>query len=199
MFQTTLDAENKEWDNKMGELQQNFANLENGLIDRQKNELEQLHEHLDRTLPIKSKPSSKLLNMRQIQQNLVKQKKYNEANEIKDKAAELEQEEEQKWADMRADKISTQEKQLMLKHSKERDALNKKTQSALAELERDRKRRVDQVIHNYHNTKKQTATAHNIELAQMSKFEKAGGSPSNRKSSDATGSSLMEENPSTKG
>ena len=199
MFQTTLDAENKEWDNKMEELKQNFGKLENELIDRQKKELEQVHEHLDRTLPIKSKPSSKLLNMRQIQQNLVKQKKYNEANEVKDKAAELEEEEEQKWANMRADKIATQEKQLMQKHSKERDALNKKTQSALAELERDRKRRIDQVIHNYHNTKKQTATAHHIELAQMSKFEKASGSPNNRKSSDVTGSSLMEENPPTKG
>lgn len=74
-YQSTLDKTNADWDEKLEKLEQHFIDLENQLIEKQKEELTNLHEKLEQTIPVNSKPSTALLNLRSIQQNLVKQKK----------------------------------------------------------------------------------------------------------------------------
>ena len=76
LFDSLIEKENKEWEKKMGDLNEHFTGIENEMIEKQKKEREDLINELDRTLPTKFKPSSTLLNQKQIQQNLVKQKKY---------------------------------------------------------------------------------------------------------------------------
>ena len=177
----------------MAELDQHFVGIENDLIEKQKLELDNLREKLERTLSQKSKPSSTLLNLRQVQANLVKQKKYTEANETKNKAAELEAEEDEKWLRVRADKIAYQEAQLMQKHTKEREGHNKRTQTAMAELEIDKNKKMGQLVQNYNNEKKQTLSMHNIVLAQISKYEKKG-SPL-KKAADMSESEVTDNSP----
>ena len=75
MYQNMIDAENKEWDKKMLDLKQHFLQIENEMIEKQKEEYDNSLAGLERSLPAKAKPSSALLNLKQIQQNLVKQKK----------------------------------------------------------------------------------------------------------------------------
>ncbi len=171
-FETTLEEERKDWDQKVADLKENFLGIENEMIERQKKELEELHNKLETALPVKAKPSSALLNLRMVQQNLVKQKKYAEANETKQKAQAIEADEDEKWTKIRAEKIAVQEAQLMQKHNKEREAHAKRVKTALAEMEIERNKRLDQLVHNYNNTKKQTVNIHNIEMAHISKLEK---------------------------
>ena len=59
----------------MAEVDAVFNDMANKLADKQKAELESLHTYLEETLPKVPKPSSALLNLKQIQQNLAKQSK----------------------------------------------------------------------------------------------------------------------------
>jgi len=188
VFEKTLAEENDTWDKKVMELKQHFVAIENEMIDRQKSELEKLRMTLENNLPMKSKPSSTLLNLRAVQQNLVKQKKYAEAEESKKKALEMEAEEDRKWQQIRGEKIAFQEAQLMQKHGKEREAHNKRAQTALAELDKERTKKVAQLTQNFNNLSKQNANAHNIEMAHISKMDKKS-SPPNEAIEDMTESS----------
>ncbi len=161
----------------MSDLRQHFVDMENEMIARQKEEIETLHADLDQQLPEKPKASTELLNLRQIQFTLVKQKKYGEANATKAQAQELEDKENERWAKARADKIQAQETLLIQRHTKEREAHTRRTQSALAELELEKNKRIDQLVHSYTNAKKQTKTVQKIELAQMSRSSENHGSP----------------------
>ena len=183
-FQTSLEEEDKEWDKRVEELKQHFASIENEMIERQKQELYELHDKLDKSLPSRSKPSSALLNLKAVQQNLVKQKKYAEANDAKLRAQTMEAEEEKKWAQVRDEKIAYQEALLMQKHNKEREAHAKRAETALDELDIERKKKTEQLIQNYNNTKKQTSNVHKIEMAQMSKYEKRS-SPTSKAMNEA--------------
>jgi hypothetical protein len=174
LYDKMMEDENKEWEKKMSDLTQHFEQIENELVEKQKKEREDLIAELDRTLPTKIKPSSTLLNQKQIQQNLVKQKKYNEANDMKESIEKLEAEEEKKWTKQRSDKIGTQEAQLMQKHKKEREAHAKRAKTAMQELEKEMSKKVSQLTQTYNNTRKQTETAQKIEVAQLTKAEKKG-------------------------
>jgi len=200
-----IDAENNEWNKKILDLKQHFVLIENEMIEKQKKERENLLAELERTIPTNPKPSSMLLNQKQIQQNLVKQKKYtnslivsryNEANDMKEIIEQLEEEEEKKWTKQRSDKISTQEAQLMQKHKKEREAHAKREKTAMQELEKEKAKKIAQLTNTYNNTRKQTETAHKIELAQLPKGDKKGSPP---KISVSGGESGMVENSPAKG
>ena len=62
----------------------------------------------------------------------------------------------------------------MQKHKKEREAHNKRTQTAMTELEKEKSKKIDKLKQECNNVKKQTENAQKIELAQLSKAEKKG-------------------------
>ena len=82
LFQESLEKENKKWDDKMAEVDAMFNEMANKLVDKQKQELEAFHDALEKSIPTNPKPSSKLLNLRQIQQNLAKQNKYDSLHSL---------------------------------------------------------------------------------------------------------------------
>eukprot|EP01022_Parablepharisma_sp_SALTPOND_P012411 TRINITY_DN1592_c0_g1_i1.p4 TRINITY_DN1592_c0_g1~~TRINITY_DN1592_c0_g1_i1.p4 ORF type:complete len:214 (-),score=43.06 TRINITY_DN1592_c0_g1_i1:453-1094(-) len=165
-FQSHLDEEKDKWDTRMSEMKQHLATIENEMIERQKKELETLHNNLETSLPTNFKPSSTLLNLKKVQQNLIKQKKYAEASATKDKIEEMEEEEDRKWKQVRGEKIAFQEAQLVQKHNREREGHNKRTKTALAELEIERDKNIQQFMQNY-NIRKQIVNAQKSQVSKL--------------------------------
>ena len=93
---------------------------------------------------------------------------------MKEKIETMEKEEEKKWLKTRNEKKSIQEAQLMQKHKKERDAHNKRAQTAANELEKEKTKKMEKLMQSYNNVKKQTNITQKIEIAQMTKTEKKG-------------------------
>ncbi len=63
---------NEIWDNRMVQFNERAQQLEEEMIEKHKGELEEFLRSLDESLPEKPKDSSELLNMRKIEDNLVK-------------------------------------------------------------------------------------------------------------------------------
>lgn len=67
-------AEN--WEKVNQEMAEKFEEMRNNLKGKHSEELEKLHEELEKSIPDKPKPSAAYLNSKKIQQNLAKQMKY---------------------------------------------------------------------------------------------------------------------------
>lgn len=74
-FQESIEIANTEWDMKLKKLKENLVDVENEMIEKQKAELTELKNSLDQNIPENPKLSVALLNIKNIQQNLKKQKK----------------------------------------------------------------------------------------------------------------------------
>ena len=77
---------NKNWDETLGQIEQNDNMAQKNLEDKHIRELEENRQRLDETLPLNFKHSAELLNLQKIQQNLAKQKEYAEAHQVQIKA-----------------------------------------------------------------------------------------------------------------
>lgn len=78
-----LQEFNMVWDNKVKEFEEHSDILQTTLQHRQRAELEQFIVKCDQTVMPRFKHSKQLLNLRHIEKNLAKQKKYQEANSTK--------------------------------------------------------------------------------------------------------------------
>ena len=79
------------------------------LEERHQKELEENRQVLEQRIPVVFKPSSELLNLKKIQDQLARQKEYGEAHKVQQKVAELEREEQEKYLQVRMKKIVAQE------------------------------------------------------------------------------------------
>lgn len=75
-YQESIKNANAEWDDKTQKLEEHFMDLENELIEKQKEEMTKFNESIEQRFPSTPKQSVALLNLKQVQLNLVKQKKY---------------------------------------------------------------------------------------------------------------------------
>lgn len=172
IFKDSIEKVSSDWDSKLEKLEQHFVDMENQMIERQKQELSNYVDMLEKSLPNNFKQSVTLLNLKQVQQNLVKQKNFVEANETKAQILALEAEEADKWAKKRAEKISVQEAQLIQKHKKEREAHEKRVQSAFNELNIERNKEISRLTQNYQNLKNQMSNAQKIDIVKITKQNK---------------------------
>ena len=76
------DNFNQMWDQKQKEFQDHAVQLIGSMEERHVKELEDNRADLEQRLPIKYKPSSEILNLQKIQDNLAKQKQYAEAHQV---------------------------------------------------------------------------------------------------------------------
>ncbi|CAD8105761.1 unnamed protein product [Paramecium sonneborni] len=67
---------NQFWDEKMQKFNDEASAVESDLLNRQQNEFNKVSEELERTIPIKPKESSDVLNLKKREEYLAKQKKY---------------------------------------------------------------------------------------------------------------------------
>jgi hypothetical protein len=75
MYQESIEKANAEWDEKTQKLEEHFIELENEMIEKQKEEMVKFNESIEQKFPATPKQSVALLNLKQVQLNLVKQKK----------------------------------------------------------------------------------------------------------------------------
>eukprot|EP00826_Nyctotherus_ovalis_P054353 TRINITY_DN7111_c0_g1_i3.p3 TRINITY_DN7111_c0_g1~~TRINITY_DN7111_c0_g1_i3.p3 ORF type:complete len:134 (-),score=49.62 TRINITY_DN7111_c0_g1_i3:143-544(-) len=111
--------------------------------------MEALHNKLELSVPNSPKPSAELLRLKNTKEQLSKQKNYMEAMKVKEEEQKLAEEEDKQWKQERAKKIAVQEAQLMQRHTKEREAHNKRADLALLELEKEKDKRI-QYIEKYY-------------------------------------------------
>jgi hypothetical protein len=92
-------------------------------------QLEKHRQDLEENLPQRPKMSSEYLNLKKIEENMVKQKKFAEAHQIQQKALQLEQEEIEKHLQLRQKKIVQSEQKLMHQQTIALNSLKKKCEA----------------------------------------------------------------------
>ena len=77
---------NKRWDEALAQIEQQDQQAIRALEDRHIHDLEENRQMLEQKLPLTFKQSAELLNLKQIQQQLARQKQYAEAHQVQIKA-----------------------------------------------------------------------------------------------------------------
>ena len=147
------------WDNKLLSFIENGNKMEDELALNQNSKLEELINDLTSNYP-PIKFSSEYLNLRQIEKNLVKQERYQEANYYKSKCDKLEKEETEKYNKERSDKIHKKAEALGLKFENEKKVLREKLDRNFELLKVQRDKELKQITSKYKNRKTELNCIH---------------------------------------
>ena len=147
------------WDNKLLSFIENGNKLEEELVQNQNNKLEELINELTSNYP-SIKFSKEYLNLKQIEKNLVKQERYQEANYYKSKCDKLEKEEIEKYNKERSDKIHKKAEALGLKFENEKKVLREKLDRNFELLKVQRDKELKQITSKYKNRKTELNCIH---------------------------------------
>ena len=140
------------WDNKLLSFIENGNKLEEELVQNQNNKLEELINELTSNYP-SIKFSKEYLNLKQIEKNLVKQERYQEANYYKEKCDKLELEENEKYNKERNDNIRKKVESFGLKFENEKKVLREKLDRNFELLKVQRDKELKQITFKYRNRK----------------------------------------------
>ena len=140
------------WDNKLLSFIENGNKLEEELVQNQNNKLEELINELTSNYP-SIKYSKEYLNLKQIEKNLVKQERYQEANYYKEKCDKLEMEENEKYNKERNDNIRKKVESFGLKFENEKKVLREKLDRNFELLKVQRDKELKQITFKYRNRK----------------------------------------------
>ena len=140
------------WDNKLLSFIENGNKLEEELVQNQNNKLEELINELTSNYP-SIKFSKEYLNLKQIEKNLVKQERYQEANYYKEKCDKLELEENEKYNKERNDNIRKKVESFGLKFENEKKVLREKLDRNFELLKVQRDTELKQITFKYRNRK----------------------------------------------
>jgi hypothetical protein len=140
------------WDNKLLSFIENGNKLEDELAQNQNSKLEELINDLTSNYP-SIKFSREYLNLKQIEKNLVKQERYQEANYYKSKCDKLEREEIEKYNKERSDNIRKKADAMGLKFENEKKVLREKLDRNFELLKVQRDKELKQITSKYKNRK----------------------------------------------
>ena len=147
------------WDNKLLSFIENGNKIEDELALNQNSKLEELINELTSNYP-PIKFSSEYLNLKQIEKNLVKQERYQEANYYKSKCDKLEKEEIEKYNKERSDKIHKKAEALGLKFENEKKVLREKLDRNFELLKVQRDKELKHITNKYKNRKNELNGIH---------------------------------------
>ena len=147
------------WDNRLLSFIENGNKIEDKLAQNQISKLEELINHLTSNYPT-IKYSKEYLNLKQIERNLVKQERYQEANYYKSKCDKLEKEEIEKYNKERSDKIHKKAEALGLKFENEKKVLREKLDRNFELLKVQRDKELKQITSKYKNRKTELNCIH---------------------------------------
>ena len=133
-------------------------------------DLEENRAILEQKIPQVYKQSSELLNLKKIQDGLVRQKEYAEAHKVQQKIFELEKEEQEKYQQVRQKKIVAAETLLIQKQQQQMNALRKKVEGGLAGDRTGREQQHEKMLQRYQNVKKELETQQNLERIKLEKL-----------------------------
>jgi len=146
---------NAHWDNELNQAQQDDQNEILAMEERHTQDLEQNRQHLESTLPAKYKQSTELLNLRRIQQEDARQKKYQDAHQVQVRAQELEEKEREQYMIDVHKKILASEANMMARQANEMAALKKKLEAKMNERLKIREVEHNKILQRYQNVKKE--------------------------------------------
>ena len=138
-FEQELQGFTEFWNEKINKYQEECRQLENMLLTKNQEELEEYFQSLNKTIPLKYKPSSKMLEMHSTLNQLLKNQEYRDAHYLQQKICILERQEEEKYFYERNKKIENLLQSMRQRHNQEYNTLKKKIILWLEELKNKRK------------------------------------------------------------
>ena len=171
-FEQELQGFTEFWNEKINKYQEECRQLENMLLTKNQEELEEYFQSLNKTIPLKYKPSSKMLEMHSTLNQLLKNQEYRDAHYLQQKICILERQEEEKYFYERNKKIENLLQSMRQRHNQEYNTLKKKIILGLEELEINRKKEYEKLLLKFNNIKKNIENQHNMESYYFEKSVK---------------------------
>ena len=172
-FENEMQSFSAFWDEKIMKYQEECRQLEKMLLTKNQEELEDYNQSLNKTIPLKFKPSPKMLEMHATLNQLLKNQEYKDAHYLQQKICVLERKEEEKYFYERDRKIEHLLESMKQRHNQEYNTLKKKIILGLEELEINRKKEYEKLLLKFNNIKKNIENQHNMESYYFEKSVKA--------------------------
>lgn len=143
------------WDKKMHEYDEEAKKVEESLIQKNEEDFQSFQKDVEASIPMKTKDTATLLNLRKIEESLAKQEKYLEAHKAQQQRLQLEKEERDKWNTIRQGKIKAQLELFRKKKETELNALRQRIKSGQEEQKKAREIELERLLHKYQNVTKE--------------------------------------------
>eukprot|EP00760_Papus_ankaliazontas_P016965 PhM_4_TR16973/c0_g1_i1/m.78832 len=179
---------NRIWNERIDAFEERQLDLEASALERHSMDLAKFHAQMTEQMPRRIKFSKDLLNLRNIQETLAKQKSYAEAQKIKERADQLEQQELEDLKRDRGEVYKKKESQILARHRNELLAMRKRMERGRLELERSRKRELEMLLQRYNNVKRGLEGQQNIIKAKTGNMLLKH---SNNRKTDSSGSAAI--------
>lgn len=159
------------WEQRLAEYEQRADDQIKDLEHKHRVQMRDLAESArTRSRP---RPTSELLNLMKIEENLVKKQDYLEAKKVAKRIDAIRQEEVQKGELTRRRKLEVEAATLLKKQQVEMDALKTRLQSGYNELSHERSLAIERLLQKYQNVKKELTVHHKLDLQRVSSPWKA--------------------------
>ena len=162
-YQEEVKAHNGQWQEKLGLFKQSCKDAEDQLLQRQMVEFEALKQSLEESLPVIPKHSTELLNLKRIQDTLVRNKEYREAHYVQQQMIELEEKLKLTWGQDRDSKIQQNLTALSKRQENEISSFKQKILAGAEELKKMRAIEYENIVKKYQNLKKEMLLTHKLE------------------------------------
>lgn len=159
---------NAMWDRTMKEYEERAAELLEAMRQRHELDLQQLRQKAADAVS-RLKHSSKLLDLRKIEQRLAKQAEYAEAHRVKLRADALEAEERAKAVGEREQQLAKAEGTLLHRQDQEVNALRQRITTGAEEQRVARQQDLERLLRRYHNIKNELEAQQNVERQRQRK------------------------------
>ena len=147
---------------------------EEQLKSKQEQEFETTTKTLEETIPIIPKHSSEYLNLKRIQDTLVRNKEYKDAHVIQQTMFDLEEKEKLTWGEERNSKIQQNLQALSKRQENELNRLIMKAKNGFDELKKQRAAELESLIKKYQNVQKEMKIAHKLEANRFGGLHTTG-------------------------
>lgn len=166
-YQQELSVHNSKWQEKFAEFKQGCKDAEDQLNKRQALEFESTKTSLEESIPIIPKHSPELLNLKKIQDTLVRNKEYKQAHYIQQKMIELEEKLKQTWGFDRDTKIQQSMAALTKKQENEQASFKQKILAGAEEMKKMKEAELDGLVKKYQNLRKEIVITHKLEKNRL--------------------------------
>ena len=122
-----------------------------------------MKKNLEESIPVIPKHSPELLNLKRIQDTLVRNKEYKEAHIVQQQMIDLEEKLKHTWGLDRETKIQRELAAIVKRHENEVSSFKQKLLAGAEELRKMRAVEYDSLIKKYQNLKKELAITHKLE------------------------------------
>lgn len=139
----------------MREYDEEAKKVEEQLIQKSEEDFLSFQKEVEASIPLKTKDSATLLNMRRIEESLARQEKYLEAHKAQQQRIQIEKEEREKWNKLRENKIRAQLELFRKKKETELNALRQRIKSGQEEQKKAREIELERLLHKYQNVTKE--------------------------------------------